>query len=88
MASEVCCSIIKPRRDENLRALNILRASSLNLSSGFPVVLIILLLISHTPPKGSINPALGLKAMELIVKSRLLRSSLIYGVKHTLSGCL
>ena len=53
IASEVFSSILNPRTAENLSALNILKASSVNLSSGSPTALMILSFISFTPPNRS-----------------------------------
>ena len=80
--------ILNPKTDENLSALNILNASSLNLVSLLPTQRIILFSISLTEENISTRPSLGLYARAFTVKSRLERSSFKSEVKLTKDGFL
>ena len=88
IASRVFFSISKPSCAENLIARTGLRPSSVNLSMAFPTVLMILFFMSVQPSKGSfIQPVARFAAIAFIVKSRLDKSSSIFLLYSTLSGC-
>ena len=88
IAAAVSLSMSYPSCALNLTALNILSASSANLSAGLPTQRIIPDRMSSIPPKRSTMPSCSLYAMALIVKSRLFKSSLSDAVNSTFSGCL
>ena len=88
MALKVLSSIVNPSCAEKRIARIIRRASSVNLSTGFPTHRIILLLISSMPPYSSTRPILSLYAIALMVKSLLQRSSVSLSENSTDEGCL
>ena len=88
IAFSVFSSISNPSCAENLTALSILKASSVNLSSGSFTHLITFRCKSPIPSNASTTPYFELYAMAFIVKSLRFKSSIRFVVNSTDSGCL